>query len=116
MIVVSTIDANDQRLDATLDDTLFYIVLSWNAEAQFWTISLQNAEGATLVSSVKIVPFYPLFFRFRYGFMPLGDFVVDLQENKTLGRNSFINGDARLIYMTQQDLIDNNLLDKYGRL
>lgn len=116
MIEIAVADQNDQLLEANLDGTTFYIHLAWNESGQFFTIGLQTTEGSTLIEGVVMVANVPLFYRLRHSFMPLGDLMVITDRGNEISRNSFIERNTHLVYLSEQDLKDSNVLDVYGRI
>lgn len=116
MIVLSPIDANDQLLEAVLDDTTYYIRLCWNDAGKFWSMDIQNAEGEVLVAGIGVVPDSPLLYQFRNQDMPLGDIAVTTLAGGRIGRNSFIDGSAMMVYFEEADLIDAGVLEIYGQI
>lgn len=115
--VLSVADENDQLIEATLDGSVFYIGMHYNSEADHFTLSLQNSEREVLISGIMVVPNYPLFYRYRREFMPKGDVVVVLQgDNTMVTRNSFKDGMAYFVYVTESELEEMGRLDQYGRI
>lgn len=116
MIEITFADQNDQIVEANLDGTIFYVHLAWNESGQLFTIGLQTAEGDTLIDGVTLVAGFPLFYRLRQPFMPLGDLLLISDGNAELTRQSFVNKTAHLMYVSESDLIDFNVLQMYGRI
>ncbi len=118
MQIISTIDANSQVIEVTLDDRVFFTTLDWNDEAALWRIGLQDAERNTLIAGIAVSPNWPLFHRFRYPFMPRGDLiaVTDTYLPAGIGRQAFATGAAALGYVSEAELREMGLLGAYGRL
>lgn len=116
MIEIILADENDQLIEANLDGTTFYLHIAWNETAQQFTIGLQTADAVSLIENVVMVTGFPLFYRLRLPFMPLGDFFVIDNKNIDPTRQSFLNGNSHLIYMTEADLKANGALELYGRI
>src|SRR3712207_3612816 len=104
MILLQTIDANDQLIEAELDGQTFYVGASWNEEGQFWTLSLRNLSGVMLASCIPAIPEWPLLFQIRNPSMPPGELGVWLRQNATLDREAFLRGDAALVYLEAAEL------------
>lgn len=119
MFVLEVADLNSQAIEATLDDVLFYIVLDWNASGQYWGIAIRNSAYAILIDGIVLVANYPITYQFRYEDTPAGSIVAASSSGKfTSGyipRDGFATGKFELIYMTEQDLIDQGVLELYGR-
>lgn len=116
MIEIILADENDQLIEANLDGTTFYLHIAWNETAQQFTLGLRTADAVSLIENVVMVTGFGLFFRFRFPFMPLGDFFVIDNNNAEPTRKSFVEGKSHLVYMTEADLKDNNALNFYGRI
>lgn len=104
MILLQTIDANDQLIEAELDGQTYYVGLSWNEEGQFWTLSVRNLSGETLSSSIPCIPDWPLLHQIRQPQHPPGELAVWMRENATLDRMAFVRGDAALVYLEDAEL------------
>lgn len=104
MMQIGLIDENDQLAEATLDDRVFNIGMSWNEEAQFWTMSIRDINLELLASGIAVVGNYPLLSQIRRIEFPEGELVVDVDPTKPITRTSFTDGTARLYYFTQFDL------------
>ncbi len=104
MMRIGLIDENDQLAEATLDDRVFNIGMSWNQEAQFWTMSIRDLNLELLASGIAVVGNYPLLNNIRRVEFPEGELVVDIDPRKKITRSSFIDGTARLYYFSQFDL------------
>jgi len=118
MQVITTIDANSQLIEVSLDRQVFFVTLDWNDEAELWVIGLQDAERNTLISGIALSANWPLFWRFRYPYMPRGDLMAltDTYLDGGIRRDSFVNGEAALCYVTEDELREQGLLDVYGQL
>lgn len=116
MIEIGVPDYNDSLIEATLDGTVFYLHMSWNSAAKYWVMGIQNAEGTDLINGVMVRPNYPLLLQFRSRIMPLGDLYVFNSGESTISRESFVNGEAVLMYMDESDLADAGVLQTYGKL
>ncbi len=104
MMQIGLIDENDQLAEAMLEDRVFNIGLSWNEEAQFWTMSIRDINLELLASGIAVVSNHLLLKQIRRPEFPPGDFAVDFDPEKTLGRMSFVDGSAALYYFTVDDL------------
>lgn len=106
MIVLPIADLNSQSIEAVLDDELYYIILDWNDEAQYWEMGIRNSSYQTLVDGVCVVPNYPLLQQFKYPDMPRGEFQVTRigNTNGPPPRNGFNTKEFQLIYTTSEEL------------
>ena len=107
MIPIPLIDANDFLLEATLEDVTYFLHFSWNSEAEFWVLGVQNANNAVLIQGVVMVPNAALLTYYRAYALPPGEFVA-YQEDMTasLNRSSFRDGRAMLYYLTEDEYAD----------
>lgn len=104
MIRIGLIDENDQLSEAELDNRVFNIGMSWNEEAQFWTMSIRDLNLELLASGIAVIGNYPLLNQIRRTEFPGGELVVDIDPSKTITRSSFVDGTARLFYFSVDDL------------
>lgn len=111
MFEIIPVDANDQVIEATLDDTVYFIGLSWNSTGELWTMSLRNGEGTLVISGLAVVINHPLTFGKRYLGMPKGELIVTGTQPDRL---SFIEGRAVLHYVPLADLVGAGLGKYYG--
>ena len=112
MIVLPVADLNSQAIEAVLDDELFYIVLDWNEDGQYWQMGIRNSAYRTIVDGISVVPNYPLIWQFRYTDMPKGELqVIRIDDgNGAPPRDGFSSGIYQLIYMTSADILAINAL------
>lgn len=119
MFLLEVQDFNSQAIEATLDDTLFYIVLDWNDSGQYWTMAIRNSAYRTLIDGISVTPSKGLTYQFRYDYMPKGEIMAQLASgaygNGPIPRNGFSSGKYELIYLTEGDLISANILAEYGK-
>ena len=91
MFTIGVADLNSQAIEATLDDTLFYIIMNWNQSGGYWTMSIRNSAYQTIIESISVSANYPLTYQFRYSDMPLGDLWVASSKNRrTAAQNNHI--------------------------
>jgi len=91
-----------QSFNIVLDNRVYIIAIDWNSRFSYWTICIQTSEAVDLVRGTKLVPNFPLFTGHTNPLLPAGQMVVDASE--PLGRDSFTNGDARLVYATEAEV------------
>lgn len=51
----------DQELRIMLGDELAVLCLIWNVKAEFWYLDVGNADNSKELTSLKVVPGWPLF-------------------------------------------------------
>jgi hypothetical protein len=114
--VLNVADLNSQAIEATLDNTLFYIILDWNESGQYWTMAIRNSAYVTLIDGISISANYPLTYQFRYADMPAGDLMATSADYRSgpIPRDGFATGRYQLVYQTQQDLLKLGLLPYIG--
>lgn len=105
MIKIPLIDANDFVVEAELDDVTYYLQFSWNNEANYWSLSIENANNESILSGLRIVTNWPLLFKYQHLNLPKGDLIaVSLDKRKTdIGRNDFVDNIVELVYISQAE-------------
>ena len=103
---VGIIDVNDQLIEAELSGKTYYLGVSWNEEAQMWTLSVRNLDKQLLIGGIAMVPLYPLLRQLRRDDFPPGELIIAIsgEQRQMLHRNSFKNGEAVLFYVEPEDL------------
>lgn len=104
MITIPMIGQNDFLLEAALDDVTYFLHFSWNSEAEFWVMGIQNANNDVVLQGVVLVPNVALLNQFKTHAVPRGEFVAYAENPlERLGRDSFTSGRAVLFYMTEAE-------------
>lgn len=104
MIPIPLVDQNDFVLEAALEDIIYFLRFSWNDEAQFWVMSIQNANNEQVLQGVVLVLNVALLTQFRTLAVPPGEFIAYAENPlEVLDRNAFISGRALLYYMTEEE-------------
>lgn len=106
MIALPVIDANDMLIEAQLGDAPYYIGLSWNETGGFWALGLRDLNREVLVSGISAVPNWPLLRQVRRPELPPGELVVGAAPDHAMGRRSFADGSAVLVYFDEDDLAE----------
>lgn len=116
-IIIPVADLNSQSIEATLDAVLFYIIIDWNDSGKYWEMGIRNSSYRTLVDGICMVTNYHLTYQFRYSDMPAGELllVATQKHNGAMQRDAFVKGLCQLVYYSEQELIDQGLLEVYGR-
>lgn len=104
MMILNTIDANDMLIEAHLEDRVFNVGLSWNETGQLWTLSIRDLNLSVMASGIAVVQNWPLLHQVRQPEFPPGELAVEASPNITLGRKSFVNGEATLYYVAIEDM------------
>lgn len=106
MNIIPVIDANDSLLEAELDGRTFFLNMSWNSEAALWTLSIENADNELVVASILLAPNVPLLAPYRHLSVPEGEIVAVLENDQDIiGRDDFVSGIAKLIYVSVDDAL-----------
>ncbi len=106
MNIIPIIDANDSLLEAELDGRTYFLNLSWNSEAALWTLAIENADNELVVSSILLAPNVALLAPYRHLSVPAGEIVAILENDQDIiGRNDFVAGIAKLIYVSVDDAL-----------
>lgn len=116
-IVLNTKNWNSEAIEASLDASLFYIVLNWNESNQNWTLGIRNSSYRTIIAGISLTPNYPLTYQFRYGAMPRGELTVMGRwgVDGPIPRDGFETGQFELVYTSEEELEAIGLLPRYGR-
>lgn len=101
MISIPVIDANDSVIEVEMDDAVYFVRMSWNSEAEFWVLGLEDYAQNEILAGIRIVPDTPLLAMFRHLAVPPGEiYAVLLDETRSdLLRTDFVDGSAGLIYV-----------------
>ena len=112
MILLPVADLNSQAIESILDDELFYIVLDWNEDGQYWEMGIRNSAYRTLVDGISVVPNYLLTNQFKYTDMPKGDFMVVINKpcNGPPPRDGFSSGVFSLVYIPYIEMLTLNVI------
>lgn len=96
-------DYNDSFSRIVLEGTEYLLRFTWNEAGAFWNFGVYDINENPVVSSMKIVPNAPLSIWHMSSQMPYGEFgtITDLDR---IGRNDFINGKAKFIFIPYSDL------------
>jgi hypothetical protein len=117
MILLRVADLNSQAIEAVLDNVLYYIILDWNESGQYWGLGIRNSAYINILDGISVSANYPLTRQFRYSDMPAGELMVCSSDYRSgpVPRDGFATGRYELIYVTQDDLLTEGLLDFIGR-
>lgn len=89
-----------------LDNRLYKLGFLYNTLRSFWSLTIWDEDDIMLISGIKIVANYPLLFSHKNNSLPLGNFYCEITSKSSLiTRNSFLSGEAKLLYLTQKELI-----------
>ena len=102
MQIIELYSDPDYYVNVVLDGVVFYFHLSWNSEAKFWTLSIENSDRDLLVA-FKLLPNRRLLERYHVAGMPAGDLAV-VSSSNTIAKNDFADGYARLVYASESEL------------
>lgn len=103
MIIISVSDATDSFSRILLDGNEYLMRFTYNAEMDYWSFGLYRSDETPIIASVKVVPNIPLFFFYTHTELPAGSFIV-LCDTEKIGRDSFNDGSAQLIYYPHSEL------------
>jgi hypothetical protein len=108
MFTISMIDANDFYESVTLDSTSYKLHFSWNGKN--WCMDLRDQKNVDIIRNIAVVPNFPLLLQHTRHTKIKGQLLAIVNDNSTtIGRKDFINGRAKLVYMTLEDL--NNAME-----
>lgn len=106
MIQIPIPDMNDSLTEVELDGLTYFLRLSWNGEAQLWTLAIENAYNALIVAGIALVPNTPLLSGYRHLATPAGQLVALAPDRQdTVSRAALPSGEVALIYVDAQEVI-----------
>ena len=100
---ISVPDRNDSIMRVNLDEVYYNLRLTWNAYGGFWMLSVYDAEMNIVIGMARLAPgaIWNFFYQVQGG--PPG--VLGVQtENEEIGRDVFVNGSAKLLYLPAKQL------------
>lgn len=105
MIVITPPDMNDSFSRLVLENKEYLLRFTYDSTGDYWTFGIYRSENDPIVTSIKIVPCFPLNHFFKHTDMPQGIFAV-ITKQETVGRNAFTNGDAKFVFIPYSELTD----------
>lgn len=96
-------DYNDSFSRVVLDSKELLLRFTFNTEGSFWSLGVYEINESPIVSSIKIVPNTPLNLWYIDSRIPFGTFGVQT-DKETLGRNSFVDGEAVFMFIPHADI------------
>jgi hypothetical protein len=86
----------------TLDRNEYTLSFYWNTRGEFWSMNIADANGATIITGIRLVINYPLRLQHPQLALPPGEFVVvdPSGSNEEPGRDDFTgNRNLELQYL-----------------
>ncbi|MCH4591065.1 hypothetical protein L7A47_02095 [Achromobacter xylosoxidans] len=100
MLQIPILDANDSLTEVELDGVTFFLGLSWNSEAERWTLSIENAYNEVIVAGIAVVPDTPLLALYRQLAVPAGELVALAPDRRdAIDRQALPAGKVALLYV-----------------
>lgn len=96
--IIEVPDMNDSVSRISLGGKQYQLRFTYNDSCGYWTFGLSDSLGNPIRIGIKIVPKMPLNLFCGTLDMPQGVFGV-LTDLEKIGRNDFINGKAKFIYV-----------------
>jgi hypothetical protein len=110
MIQIPIPDVNDSLTEVDLDGLTYFLRLSWNSEAELWTLSIENAYNELVVAGIAVLPGTPLLSGYRHLTVPAGELVALAPDRRdTIGRAALASGEVALIYVDAQEMADGQI-------
>lgn len=98
-IEISVADANDQVLEATLNNEKWFIRMLWNETGQYWSMSINDYKNEALLYNLKITANYQIGAAyFSNDKLPQGGFIVETNREDKVLRNDFKDKIATLYF------------------
>lgn len=95
-------DANDIVVQVVIEDRQYKLRLTWNSIGQLWTLHIWDSDKKPLLCNLNVVPNFPLLLNHHRSDIPKGEFIA-LTNDETITRQSFANGSATLVYVTEAE-------------
>lgn len=98
------IDENDYTIEFEAEEFSVVIHMRWNSEANLWIAGLQTLDGAPIVYGLPVL--HGRFMLDPYSGLegvPPGDLVAMSDKGCNPERDSFLDGSARLYYLTKAE-------------
>lgn len=107
MIVIPVPDANDSLTEVELDGITYFLRLSWNSEAELWSMAIENAYNEVIVAGICVVPDTPLLAGYRHLVVPAGELVALAPDRRdTVSRAALPAGEVALVYVNAEEVAD----------
>lgn len=94
---------DDYFVQVLLEGKLYYLYMSWNSEAEYWTMAIRDFSRKLIASGLKVVPNFPLIGRYFIEGMPPGEFVA-LSKSESIAQSDFLDGYAEMVYIPEAEL------------
>ena len=105
MVKIDIPDMNDVVLMFKADDVMYGLRFTYNDNKDYWNFGVYDYQMNPLITMTRIVPNYPLLYPFTSKELPKGDFFC-VTSKTNVGRETFLNNDAKFIYVTEDELIE----------
>lgn len=98
MIEIIVPERADSVSRISLEDNEYKLRFTYNESGNFWSLGIKNANDDILVSSIRIVPNFPLNVFLGTKDAPKGIFVC-ICNNGDIDKYAFVDGRAHMCYM-----------------
>jgi len=106
-LIIPIKDNPNHTLTIELESSIYKLGFLYNSLGGFWSMDIWNEDDEILLLGIKIVANYPLTFPYRNVSLPPGDFYCEIADiEASIGRSSFSSGEAKLLYLTQEEIED----------
>lgn len=110
MLTIPVIDENDSLTEVELDGRTYFLRLSWNSEAEIWSLGIENAANELVVAGIALVPDFPILRPYRHLAVPPGDLLALAPDRRdSISREALPAGDVALIYVSAAEVADGAL-------
>lgn len=110
MKVIPVLDANDSLTEVELDGITYFFRLSWNSEAELWSLAIENAYNELIVAGICVVPDMPLLAGYRHLDVPAGELVALAPDRRdTVNRAALPAGEVALLYVNAEEVADGSI-------
>lgn len=91
-------DRNDATMRVNLDGVYYYLRTTWVEYGKFWALSILDADMNLLIGMGRLSP-GTIWNYFYSSFIGPPGVIGVLTDSENIGRNDFVNGIARLVYI-----------------
>lgn len=105
MFAIEVPDMNDSISSIVIDEVEYGLRFTYNELFDYWSFGLYDEDEEPIIAMTRIVPNFPLFYYYDMPELPKGVFAC-ITEQETIGRDSFLDGSAEFIFMSDEDLAE----------
>lgn len=105
MTYIQPPDMNDSFSRLSLKGKEYLVRFTYSGTDDSWTFGLYKGTNDPIISSIKLVPYFPLNRYFKTKDMPDGVFGV-ITNLEHVGRDAFTSGNARFVFIPDDEITE----------